>query len=56
MSDSMFSVAFDVLIKISESYRPHIPSFAYQPSKIALSKRKYAIYILEEIGLLDYEL
>ena len=26
MSDSMFSAAFDVLIKISESYRPQIPS------------------------------
>ena len=26
MSDSMFSTAFDVLIKISESYQPQIPS------------------------------
>ena len=26
MSDLMFSAAFDVLIKILESYRPQIPS------------------------------
>ena len=26
MSDSMFSAAFDVLIKILESYRRHIPT------------------------------
>ena len=26
MSDSIFSAAFDVLIKISESYRPKIPT------------------------------
>ena len=26
ISDSIFSAAFDVLIKISESYQPHIPT------------------------------
>ena len=48
MSDSMFSAAFDVLIKILKSYRPQIPSNSARLNPIARRVKGYSYCEFED--------
>ena len=52
MSNSMFSAAFDVLIKILESYRPQIPSLRkINHSQQQQNTRLHLIHQFEKLSI-----